>query len=163
MSDQRTNADVAKISTVLVLVDCTTSAELLPGNVFCGKRDQVLDPPDPGIKGDAKATGRSSGIFNAATAVHRQEQDSCQMLPMPVARNGSLKLCVHLINLLRYRNRNQHRRSVWWRWMSILSKSVNRLHNCTKADDPDVFLRVARHLDLRIVPKAFMYVHLVGT
>ena len=37
---------------------------------------------------------------------------------------SQLQETLHLINLIYYRNKNQHRRQSWWKWLSIFRRNV---------------------------------------
>lgn len=64
-------------------------------------------------------------------------------------------LSVHvMLHLIFHRNKNQHRRTKWWKWLSILKRATADLAQslATGAVEPQ-----KQHLATHIIPRCFLY------
>lgn len=74
------------------------------------------------------------------------------------AGNANLSMCYHVLQSLRYRNINQHRRSTWWKWVSITLRSLQKLLKDIDQVKIAAAREAAAYVVARIVPKAFLCV-----
>lgn len=72
---------------------------------------------------------------------------------MDLSRLEAVFSTVHLIY---HRNKNQHGGTAWWKWLSILRRSLVRLIDASGNEKR--CMNISRYLHTRVVPKAYVYV-----
>ena len=66
-----------------------------------------------------------------------------------------LQVATHTFRLLHHRNKNQHRRSKWWKWFSMLKRCVSKLlHEIQVRDNARAQARV-KHMNRVVLPKCY--------
>lgn len=69
----------------------------------------------------------------------------------------SLRATTNLLQALLHRNRNQHRRSLWWKWAGILKRFALRFMNASEIDRPRLLQSNGLYLGEAILPKCYVY------
>ena len=68
----------------------------------------------------------------------------------------SLQESLNVLQLLYQRNKNQHRRAIWWKWFSLLRRNVE---NLLCEEDANLVQRARiRYLNDALIPKCYKYV-----
>lgn len=60
-----------------------------------------------------------------------------------------------ILHLLYHRNRNQHRLAKWWKWLSLLRRSVANLLLAFRSHDDQRVSFGAQHLRETLLPKCY--------
>lgn len=60
------------------------------------------------------------------------------------------------IHLIYHRNKNQHGPAAWWRWLSMLRRTLLKLLATTQHEKQ---AHISKHLHANIIPKCYVYVH----
>lgn len=65
-------------------------------------------------------------------------------------------LAVHsLLHLIYHRNKNQHQRAKWWKWLSVLKRTTLDLGSIDSVKGASAH---RQHLALHLVPRCYLYV-----
>lgn len=87
------------------------------------------------------------------------------MEPESLKYIAGLKEVYMTLHLVYHRNKNQHRNSKWWKWLSILKRSTLKLAMDVEELDNDIDGTIesriktrARYLLSEVVPKCYLYV-----
>lgn len=69
---------------------------------------------------------------------------------------AQLQAVLDILHLLQHRNKNQHRHSIWWQWMSMLKRCVGKL--IIELTGQDIKHAQARVLYMRkyLIPKCYL-------
>lgn len=60
-----------------------------------------------------------------------------------------------LLHLIYHRNKNQHQRAKWWKWLSLLKRTALDLGSTDSINGVSVH---RQHLALHLVPRCYLYV-----
>ncbi|KAL9044226.1 MAG: hypothetical protein Q9214_002623, partial [Letrouitia sp. 1 TL-2023] len=69
---------------------------------------------------------------------------------------ASLRATTNLLQTLLHRNRNQHRRSLWWKWAGILKRFALRFLNASETDRLRLLQSNGSYLRGVILPKCYV-------
>lgn len=70
---------------------------------------------------------------------------------------ASLRATTNLLQTLLHRNRNQHRRSLWWKWAGILKRFALGFLNASETDRLRLLQSNGSYLSGAILPKCYVY------
>lgn len=75
---------------------------------------------------------------------------------MPEATNVErLSLAKQILGMFHRRNKNQHRRSHWFRWLAMLGRSIARILLAFQREDATGIAAYMVHVQLQILPKCY--------
>lgn len=68
-----------------------------------------------------------------------------------------LKGAIDVLELLNHRNKNQHRRSTWWKWFSILRRSVSNIFCIAQQKDQIIATAQIAYMRDFVLPNCYLY------
>lgn len=77
---------------------------------------------------------------------------------MQQQQQSRLEKLFSTIHLIYHRNKNQHGKTAWWKWLSILRRSLLKLLSAPRNNNEQRQMRISKYLHTHVIPKAFVYV-----